>query len=148
MCQCGCGQRTRVPRYSDRANGDVAGVPRAFVKGHNTGPGGGTRAKPSGPRQPRRPRQGPLPAPSPAEKYAVELLGAAEQLVAAVRDDGPDVLRSHIAAALRLPAPDGIDPVEALVTVLAAQVDPDSPRSARVGWADALAPPLPEETAA
>jgi hypothetical protein len=35
FCECGCGQRTNVPRYTDHRAGRVAGVPARFVKGHN-----------------------------------------------------------------------------------------------------------------
>jgi hypothetical protein len=35
LCHCGCGGKTRIPRYNDRSNGIVAGVPISFIDGHN-----------------------------------------------------------------------------------------------------------------
>lgn len=34
-CGCGCGQPTKVARYSDARHGYVAGAPRPYVRGHN-----------------------------------------------------------------------------------------------------------------
>lgn len=34
-CECGCGQATKVPVYTDTAKRWQAGVPLRFVKGHN-----------------------------------------------------------------------------------------------------------------
>lgn len=33
-CQCGCGHRTNVPRYTNPSKGQVAGQPVKFVRGH------------------------------------------------------------------------------------------------------------------
>jgi hypothetical protein len=35
LCQCGCGEATFVPRYTDKSKGRVKGVAVAFRKGHN-----------------------------------------------------------------------------------------------------------------
>lgn len=35
-CACGCGGRTKLARYTDRACGDVKGEPRRFLKGHKS----------------------------------------------------------------------------------------------------------------
>lgn len=34
-CQCGCGEKTRVPKYSDPRCGHVAGEPVRFIRGHS-----------------------------------------------------------------------------------------------------------------
>jgi hypothetical protein len=34
-CQCGCGERTKTYRSSDRTRGLVAGEPRRYLRGHN-----------------------------------------------------------------------------------------------------------------
>lgn len=33
-CHCGCGQHTRVPKYSDASHGYVAGKPVDYIRGH------------------------------------------------------------------------------------------------------------------
>jgi hypothetical protein len=38
LCQCGCGQATRISPVTDRHNGWVKGQPRAFVRGHGGAP--------------------------------------------------------------------------------------------------------------
>lgn len=35
LCQCGCGQRTKLAARTDRASGRVAGEPQRFLKGHH-----------------------------------------------------------------------------------------------------------------
>lgn len=35
FCQCGCGRRTAIAKYTSRRDGDIKGAPRDFVKGHN-----------------------------------------------------------------------------------------------------------------
>lgn len=72
--------------------------------------------------------------------YATRLLEHTATIVAAVRDDGPDELRTRIQTALSLTAPDGMDPVVALVTVLAAQVDPSATQEDLVGWTRGWSP--------
>lgn len=37
LCQCGCGQRTSIPRKTDRSSGRYAGQPLRFVNGHGNG---------------------------------------------------------------------------------------------------------------
>lgn len=34
-CECGCGEKTRVPRWGSKEKGWVKGVPLRFVNGHN-----------------------------------------------------------------------------------------------------------------
>lgn len=66
--------------------------------------------------------------------YAANLLHLSERIIGAVHDDGPDELSRLIDQALIIEAPPGIDPAVALVTVLAAQVDPDTTAEQRAGW--------------
>jgi len=35
LCECGCGQPTRVARYSDKSSGYVRGKPMRFLYGHH-----------------------------------------------------------------------------------------------------------------
>lgn len=35
LCQCGCGQQTRIAPVTDRAKGWIKGQPLKFIKGHN-----------------------------------------------------------------------------------------------------------------
>jgi hypothetical protein len=107
-CECGCGQPAPVAKRNDRRLGVVRGQPRRFIRGHASN--------------------------TNREAYAEELLHRSELLVGAIRDDGPDELLAHLAAALRLKPPPGVDPVVALVTVLAAQIDPDTTAEQRLGW--------------
>lgn len=72
--------------------------------------------------------------------YATRLLEYSATIVAAVRDDGPDELRSRIAAALALTPPPGVDNAAALVTVLAAQIDPKATQRDLVGWTESWRP--------
>jgi hypothetical protein len=64
----------------------------------------------------------------------VALLPIAERFVAAIHDEGPDVANGALAGLHAMPAPDGITPVYAFMTVLAAMVDPDRPQSGRLAW--------------
>lgn len=114
LCECGCGQPAPVAKRNDRRLGVVRGQPRRFIRGHASS--------------------------TNREAYAEELLHRSELLVGAVRDDGPDELLAHLAAALRLKPPPGVDPVVALVTVLAAQIDPDTTAEQRLGWTRAFDP--------
>ncbi len=34
-CHCGCGQKTTIPKYTDRSNGGIKDTPRKFLPGHN-----------------------------------------------------------------------------------------------------------------
>src|SRR5271167_1806446 len=36
QCNCGCHGKTRIPTKSNRANGDIRGVPKTFLRGHST----------------------------------------------------------------------------------------------------------------
>lgn len=35
LCQCGCGEKTRVAKHTDRRAGQFRGQPLAYVNGHN-----------------------------------------------------------------------------------------------------------------
>lgn len=80
----------------------------------------------------------------PPEEYFEQLARLADAVIVAVHDEGPDDVRAAIHQAVTLPHPAHIDPHTALVTVLAAQVDPDAPISRRLGWVEALATGAPE----
>lgn len=34
-CECGCGQRTTIPRYTNNSNGRIKGKPLRFIRGHS-----------------------------------------------------------------------------------------------------------------
>jgi hypothetical protein len=68
------------------------------------------------------------------ETYAEQVLHASVLIVGDVHDHGPQAVQQSIDAALIIPSPEGVDPVHALVTVLAAQVPMESPGSERLGW--------------
>jgi hypothetical protein len=70
--------------------------------------------------------------------YALQLLEISEQIIGDVHDAGPAEVLAHLHRVRKLPCPAGVDPVAALVTVLAAQVDPDSTESQRLGWVEAI----------
>lgn len=123
LCGCGCGAATSLAVRTRRRDGLVAGEPLRFIHGHNQ-------------RLARR-DGGHLPPPAP-EVYAEALRAVSEQLIGAVHDEGSAEVRIHIARALAMQTPHGVDPVEALAVVLAAQVDPDAPTSRRLGWVEAL----------
>jgi hypothetical protein len=109
--RCGCGCGDIVPRT------------RRYTDGHQPPPG--LRIAPR----------------SEREEYAEQLLWRSAQIVGAVHDEGPQAISVAIDEALILPAPAGVDPVQALITVLAAQIDPDQPTSAALAWLDQ--PPRP-----
>jgi hypothetical protein len=67
-------------------------------------------------------------------EYATALALASAQIVAAVHRAEPDEIRHHTRVALSLTAPADVDPFEALVTVLAAQISPDTSLSERLLW--------------
>lgn len=68
------------------------------------------------------------------EVHALQVLDLSARIVGAVHDDGPDQLLEHLRAVLALPCPPGVDPVVAVVAVLAAQIDPDTTALARLSW--------------
>lgn len=69
------------------------------------------------------------------EAYAEELAARSARIIAAVHDDDPAVSGRLMDEALALPAPDAdTDPARALLTVLAAQVDPRTTARQRLGW--------------
>lgn len=35
LCECGCGQRTKIANYNDARRGERKGEPQRFLKGHN-----------------------------------------------------------------------------------------------------------------
>jgi hypothetical protein len=72
--------------------------------------------------------------------YLDRLVPLLLELVVAVRDEGSGEVRRLVTAARRLPAPQGVDPVEAVVVALAAAVDPEQGASAVWAWCDALVP--------
>ncbi|MGL5910518.1 MAG: hypothetical protein ACRCZP_10995 [Phycicoccus sp.] len=45
LCECGCGQRTRIETRTDARFGAVAGRPRRFISGHNAAQAGAVRPK-------------------------------------------------------------------------------------------------------
>lgn len=75
-----------------------------------------------------------------AADYAEKLLTITMQIIGAVHDDGPDELLRHYQRALAVPAPPGVDPHLAMVTILAAQVDPTATTATRVGWVEGYDP--------
>jgi len=66
--------------------------------------------------------------------YAETLLHLSARIVGTVRDEGPDAIGQAIDQALIVEAPAGVDPVHALVTILAAQVDASQRHSQTLGW--------------
>jgi hypothetical protein len=125
-CACGCGLPVNPNPVADQR-------PR-YINGH----------------QPRHPHLGP----TEREIYAEQLLWMSAAIVGAVHDEGPQAIGIAIDEALILPAPAGVDPVQALITVLAAQIDPDARTSQSLAWLDQPLPPpraatpIPEEPAA
>lgn len=70
-------------------------------------------------------------------RYAASLMKQCERIVGAVHDDGPDVLQDTLDRARALPVPPGVDPDDALITIIAAMVDPQTPVSKRLHWTKA-----------
>jgi hypothetical protein len=77
--------------------------------------------------------------------YGCALALASAQIVAASHR-GEDTT-PYVEAALSLRAPDDVSPVVALVTLLAAQADPDTSLSERLHWTLALDPQVVEACA-
>jgi hypothetical protein len=134
LCECGCGQTTPIAKETDRRRGAVKGEPYRFVRGH----GGLVHARAARGLPALAPPAVPAAAGRARALYAEDLLHLTEQIVGAIHFDGPDEIRAHVAAALRLAPPPGVNPVEALVTVLAAQIDPDTTAEQRLGWVRAF----------
>lgn len=74
-----------------------------------------------------------------ADQYNDNLINHAMLIVGAVHGDGPDVTKAAISRALAVPAPVGVDPVEALVVTLAAMVDADRQASDLLAWTQPIA---------
>lgn len=136
LCECGCGQPAPLARMTDRRSGVVKGQPSRYIRGHN--PSGRPQAH-LHPAKIRRPT-------TPTERYLEDLLHRSKLIVGALRDTGPDELLRQIDLALAMEQPPGVDPAVALVTVLAAQIDPDTTDEQRLSWVrafDPLEPPGP-----
>jgi hypothetical protein len=76
---------------------------------------------------------------TPAQ-YSGQLALFSEQIVQAVHDEGPDELLTWIDRSLRLATPPGVNPVVALVTTLAAQVNPHVSLERRLEWVQGFDP--------
>lgn len=145
-CACGCGEHTNYAQQTVKSRGWVKGKPLRWVRGHSArGEGGWTPPPEHDVDDP--PVMPNPPPPAGTDDYALLLAHRAELLVGAVHDEGPAAVLHAIHEALALQAPAGIDPWVALVTVLAAQVDPAATRSTRLGWVEQPptrpAPPAP-----
>ena len=66
--------------------------------------------------------------------YAETLLHLSARIVGAVRDEGPEAIGRAIDQALIVEAPSGVDPVHALATILAAQIDDSRRASQNLSW--------------
>lgn len=78
------------------------------------------------------------------DTYAAALALLSDRIVQAVHDERPDRVRAELVMTTTLTLPVGVDPVAALVTVLAAQVLPTLPLEARLGWVESLGRSLGE----
>lgn len=72
------------------------------------------------------------------ETYAKALALASVQIIAAAHR-GEDI-RPFVARALTITPPAGVDKTEALITVIAAQVDPDTTLTERLSWTNQFDP--------
>jgi hypothetical protein len=113
LCECGCGQPAPIARRTDPRRGLIVGEPSRYIRGH-----GGIARITAG----------------ATERYLEDLIHRSKLIVEAVRDTGPDELLRQIDLALAAQQPDGVDPAVALITVLAAQIDPKATDEQRLGW--------------
>jgi hypothetical protein len=70
------------------------------------------------------------------EPYLLALALMSDRIVQACHDEQPARIAREIAQALTLTSPAGVDPMTALVTVLAAQVLPTLRLEARLAWVE------------
>jgi len=140
-CACGCGGRTLISKQTVRARGWVKGQPLRWINGHAGRGEDGFRPPVDDEPDPvplrRRPPRG-------VGQYAEQLAHASALVVGAVHDEGPDAVLAAIAEALRIPAPPEVDPVVALVTVLAAQVPTDRSLGDLLAWTTQPGPRSPQ----
>lgn len=78
-----------------------------------------------------------MKTPSRAD-YADALVPLAARLVGAVHDEGPEATAEALAAVRALPAPDGVNPDDALAATLAAMVDPTRSPRELLAWTETL----------
>lgn len=116
LCRCGCGHPTPPSPRNYAARGHVKGEPMPFLPGHSSV------------------RRGDVHDVDPMVVYADQLRHAAALIIGAVHDEGPGAVQEAIDRALIIPAPGNVDPAVALITVLAAQVDPTASAETRLGW--------------
>lgn len=72
------------------------------------------------------------------ETYASAVALCSDRIVQAVHDEQPARIAAEIAQTFTLTVPTGVDPVLALVTVLAAQVLPTLKLESRLAWVEAV----------
>jgi hypothetical protein len=70
---------------------------------------------------------------TPAQ-YMAALVPIAQQFVGAIHGDGPDAASRVLTTLHAMPHPPSVCPSQALMTVLAAMVDPDKPPSETLAW--------------